>query len=123
MSNLDLITGAASTAATVQAITSDSGNAAAAGGYAAFIQSIGGDQPYVQDLGDGRVRLPMTANDKALMTKWLDDAIKPSTQKAIVEYDFAAVITPWMLKYAIPASIGIFIAGYIAASLMQRKRK
>jgi hypothetical protein len=123
MSNLDIITGAASTAASVQQITSDPGNAASAAGYSAFMLSLGAQTPQVYDLGDGRVRIPMTSDDRARVTKWLDDAIKPSTEKAVVEYDFASVITPWMLKYAIPASIGIFIAGYIAASLMQRKRK
>jgi hypothetical protein len=121
VSNFDLIASSTATLASVNSITGDSEAAAAAAGYAAFIQSIGGDAPNVIDLGDKRARLPMTENDKVALRKWLDEAVKPSAIKPTVEYDFGSALTPWVLKYAIPAAVVVFIIGYMSAKTGRRK--
>jgi hypothetical protein len=121
VSSFDLIASSTATLAEVNSITGNTDAAAAAAGYAAFIQSIGGDAPQVIDLGDKRARLPMTNKDMGALRSWLDEALKPSAIKPVVEYDFGAALTPWILKYAIPASIVVFIIGYFSGKTRRRR--
>lgn len=108
----------------VQNITGDLSSAAAAGGYSAWVQSVTGQTPAVQDIGDGRASIVLTQQQNIAMQKWLDKQVgsifQPPAQKPVVEYNIGAYMTPWAMKYLIPAGIGLFTLGWIAAYYLQK---
>ena len=109
--------------ASVQNATGDLGAAAAAGGYAAWVQSVTGAAPSVRALPDGRAQLSLTPAQNQAMQGFLDRQVasifQPSAEKPTVDYQLGKFMTPWAMKYMIPAGVGLFVLGWVAAYYFQ----
>ena len=113
--------GAASIGNRVYDITGSNTDSFTAGGYAAFVQAITGAQPVVLNLGNKKARIILSTTQVTLMQQYLDNQISTaSKQNNALEIDLKPVIIPWALKYAIPAVIAVFAAGYLAHWGMSR---
>jgi len=124
MADITQFMSALTVGAVVQNVTGDLLSAASAGGYAAWVQSITGEVPSVTRMADGRVALSLSGEQNYAMQKWLDaqvsGAFKPAAQKPKVDFQMGAFLTPWAMKFFIPAGIGLFVAGWLAAYYFQR---
>jgi hypothetical protein len=108
----------------VSSITKKSQDGFSAGGYAAFIQAVTGQPPTVVLLNNNRVRLVLSEAQKSLMQKWLDTQLKSSvakqTELSSLEIELGPVLTPWLLKYAIPTAVFFVVTGWVAHHYMSR---
>lgn len=124
MASLDQYLKPMATGAAVQKITDDLGASASAGGYAAWVYAVTGKPPAVQNLGGNRASLVLTEKQNLAMRKWLDrqlaSALSPTGEKPKVEYNMGSYVIPWAIKYSIPAGVGLFVLGWIAAYYFQR---
>lgn len=110
-----------------QAITGDAQSAAAAAGYAAFILAVIGSAPAVKDLGNKRAKIVLTSAQNNAMQAWLDSQVKsmvalPGAQQPALDLSMGDYLTPWTLKYTLPALIGAFAAGWVANWIFSGKR-
>lgn len=107
----------------VKRITGDLSSSAAAAGYSAWIQSVTGTVPAVSQEGN-RATLNLSSSQSVAMQQWLDKQVKgifqPAKDKPPVNYNMGQFLTPWAVKYFIPAGIGMFALGWIAAYYLQR---
>lgn len=96
-------------------VTKNAADAAKSAGYAAFIKSVTGGVPTVEELPGRRVRLMYTDKQIDDIRAWLDDQVKKGFAKdqvsSNVEYNLGPVLSPWAMKYALPAGAGLFLAG------------
>lgn len=117
MANIDPYLRAVSIGWKVREITGERSAAFKAGGAAAWIESITGSPPLMEELPDGRVKLYLTVEQRDSMSDWLDLQVKKSFTRGKaqpnVEVELGPVFIPWALKFAIPAFAGAFIAGYL----------
>jgi len=94
-----------------------------AAAYASWIQSVSGDLPKVLTLPDNRAKITWQSETQIkTMQTWLDQQVKagftPTAIPASVEYDLGTVLKPWALRYALPAGILLFLAGWLAHMLI-----
>lgn len=125
MSALDPYIGALAVTATVKDITGSLPDAAVAGGFTAWIESITGSSPQVRAV-NGQAKIFLTQPQIAAMQQWLDNQVKkgltaPKEPPKVV-YELGPVFGPWALKYALPAGVVLFIAGFIACYLWGKVR-
>jgi len=110
----------------VQSITKDAGASAAAAGYGAFVSSIVGSAPAVKDLGNNRAKLVLSPAQNAAMQKWLDSQVRGMVsvgqEPPVVDLSMGDYLTPWSLKYMLPALIGAFLAGWLTNWMMSGRR-
>lgn len=107
----------------VYGITHSLGEAAVAAGFAAWVNSVTNDLPYVTDLGNGRAKVQFSPASIPVMRQWLDDQVRgafTSGEPPTVEYDLGAVLNTWAVKYAVPSAVAIFLAGLLAGYLLRR---
>jgi hypothetical protein len=97
-------------------LTGNAGDAWPVGGYAAWIQSVTGTVPAVVDLGGGRVKIVLSSVQQAQLSSWLDTQVsgllKPK-RPGRVEYELGPVLTPWSMKYVVPAAILFLVLGWV----------
>lgn len=96
-----------------------------AAGYASLVQSITGEQPTIVPAGGKKVKLVLTAKQNVIMKKWLEKQVaagiklaKTPTNLEIVAGPF---VTPVIMKYALPFSAVIFIAGWMASTYFGKR--
>jgi hypothetical protein len=124
MANLDQFLQPLAVSSRVQGAVNDLGASAAAGGYAAWVQSVTGSPPGVEALPDGRARLTLTSEQRGMMQGWLDkqvvSVLQPPAEKPKVDFGMGEYLTPWAIKFFIPAGVGMFVLGWLAAYYFQR---
>lgn len=104
-------------------ITGDAKAGAHAAGIAAFIQSVTGSSPEVIRLDGDRVLLATTAEQKRKMQTFMDAQVAKgltSKEQPKVTTDLSQAFTPWISKYAVPAALGLFLAGYLTSRVINR---
>jgi hypothetical protein len=109
----------------VSSMTNIPADGVTAGGYSAFVLSLTGAPPSVQQLPNGRARLLLSPAQATLMGKWLDKQVgiasKILTTPASLDIDMSPVIIPFVMKYAIPAAVIFLTLGWIAHSKYGKK--
>ena len=124
MPNLDPYIGAVAVASKVNDLVDSLPDSAVAGGFAAWISSLTGTVPYVQQIEQGRAKLVLSKDQIKILQSWLDQQVGKSLQKPTeipkVEYDLGPVLAPWALKYALPAGMLLFVVGMLTHYLWMR---
>ena len=118
MANIEPYLSAISIGSQVSDITGDLSDAFKGGAYAAWIQSITGEMPTVIRIGsENRVRIILNSRQVQRMQQWLDQQVGKLTAKdkepATIEYELGQVFKPWAFKYAVPAGLAFFVAGWL----------
>lgn len=89
-----------------------------ASGYAALVQAVTGSQPALVPAGGKKVKLILTTAQNEKMKKWLgaqvSAGIKLAKSPSNLEIVAGPFITPVVMKYAIPFSALLFVAGWLA---------
>jgi hypothetical protein len=103
--------------------TNDTGAGVVAGGYAAFINSITGDVPQVIDRSDGGIALVQTAAQNQMISNWAEtqmlDSIFKRKPAGKVSYEIGPAFLPVAVKYAIPVTAAIFVAGLLVGRMLR----
>lgn len=127
MADLAPYISALAVASRVNDITHSGDDAAAAGGYAAFIGSIAGTVPTVLEGPDASAIVVTDPMQRRALTAWLDNQVKGALSKGKepgkVQYDISATLTPWAIKYVAPVLIGAFLAGWLGNYFFGGRRK
>lgn len=109
--------------ARVYQITGKGSDAAAAGGYAAWVQSVTGEAPIVQEQ-QGRAVVLLTDAQASVMRVWLNrqvmSGVLPGQRKdATLDIAFGPVIAPLALQYVAGVAVAAFLAGFFASRLLR----
>lgn len=108
----------------VSGITGKGSDGLTAGGYAAFITSITGRQPYVETLPNNRARMVLDKDQAVKFQQFLDKQLGLGMlllqKKQSLDIDVRPVVIPWALKYLVPATLLIFASGWIAHWYMSK---
>lgn len=108
-------------AGAVSGHTGDHMDGAKAGGYSAWVQSVTGEMPYVKRLPGNRVKLVLSESQVKKLQTFLDTQVSGMLNRrepGAVDYGLTPVVKPWALRYALPAGLGILVAGFIAGKLV-----
>jgi hypothetical protein len=110
-----------------QAITGDAEASATAAGYAAWIASVTGSAPTIEQVGqEPRVKLTLSEDQQLAMRQWLDAQVSsmfaPQTVPPVVDADLGPVLVPWSLQYAMPAILGALVVGWVGHWLYSGRR-
>lgn len=108
----------------VSSLTGKSEDGFAASGFSAFITSLTGTSPTVVSLSGKRAKLVLSKDQVVTLQKWLDKQFvaavaKPKTPPSL-ELELNPVIMPFVLKYAVPAAVLVFIGGWLAHYYLSR---
>lgn len=108
----------------VYGITDKGSDAAAAAGYAAWVESITGTLPKVIDLGGGRAKVYLTENQAALMQAWLEGKFQRSIfpqpgPPPSLQIEFSPVVKPIAIKYIVVFSALFFFTGWLSRGLIK----
>jgi len=106
-------------------ITGQPNDAFLATGYSAFIQALTGETPTITQIpGTNKARMVLTTKQNEILKKWFETRVAASMKiaKAPSNLDLNAntYIMPTVLKYAFPAAIVVFIAGWVVHSMATR---
>lgn len=120
---LDFI-GSASIGTQAYDITKSTTDSFTAGGFAAFVQSVTGEIPFIYDLGNKKARIVLSKNQVVKMQKYLDTqlgkALNFKMPASNLDIALNPVVIPWALKYIIPASLLLILTGWVAHWYMSR---
>jgi len=120
---LEQITGTAGVGAQVLRITGQTRDAAAAAGYAAWVESITGTYPLVRE-HEGRAVVILSDEQAALMRAWLDrqllSTVLPGrkTEKSL-DIQFGPVAGPVALKYLVLVGAAFFAFGFLSRGVFR----
>lgn len=118
MPDISLYLDAAVVGSSVTKVTGVTLDGVVAGGYAAWINSITGENPRIIPLEGNRVRLVLTDTAAVKMQRWLDSqlrsALTAKDKKPNVEYDLGPVIGPYLFKFAVPVAVAFFLMGWVS---------
>lgn len=107
----------------VAGITGRPSDGVIAGGYSAWIDSITGSEPKIQQLPGGKVKLLLTDRQILQMRKWFDkqlwSSFKPKEKQPSLQIEFNPVFVPWALKYGIPLIVSAYILGWVSKTVIQ----
>jgi len=103
--------------------TGDPGAGVVAGGYAAFVNSITGDVPQVVNRPGGAVALVQTKQQNQMLGNWAEtqmlDSIFNRKPAGKVSYEIGPAFTPVAVKYAVPVTAAIFVAGLLVGRMLR----
>jgi hypothetical protein len=101
----------------VAKITGKSQDGFTAGGFAAFMLSISGENPTVVRLPNNRAQLVLSKKQIAALQKFLDReiglAVAKPKEPPTLDISLGPALVPWALKYAVPAAVLLIIAGWV----------
>jgi len=106
--------------AKVYGITKNAQDAAAAAGYGAWVQSVTGTYPAVQQVtlpGSSRSQalLTLTTDQQVTMRHWIErEAARGRDAESSLQIDFSRVINPLVVKYAVILLALGFMGGFFA---------
>jgi len=100
------------------AVTHVAADTVTAGAWGAFINSITGSYPEIVDNGDKTVTIVFSESQAKQMRSWLDDQIYAKT-KPSVSVALGPVLTPWALKYIVPAAVVLLLIGFAGGRLIK----
>jgi len=108
----------------VSGITGKADDGFTAGGFSAFVMSVTGKNPTLVRLQNNRAQLVLDEKQAVLLRKWLDRSLglalaKPKTPPTL-DIQMNPVLVPWILKYAVPAALLLFVAGWIGHYYLSR---
>lgn len=123
-STISSILSAGAVGTEVYGITDKGADAAAAAGYAAWVESITGTLPYVRNLGGGRAAVYLTESQAALMRAWMESKIQKSMlprtgPPPTLEIEFSSVIKPIAIKYIAVFSALFFLTGWLTRGFIK----
>jgi hypothetical protein len=109
---------------TVSRITGKNEDGFTAGGFAAFMLAISGENPSVLQLPNKRAQLVLTKNQSLKLQEWLDRQMrlavsKPKTPPSL-DMVLAPALVPWALKYVIPTALLFVILGWLGHWYLSR---
>lgn len=117
------ITGTAGVGAQVLRITGQTKDAAAAAGYAAWVESITGTYPIVREV-NGKASVLLTDFQAALMRAWMDRQLVSSIipgekdEKSLV-INFGPVVGPIAIKYVVILGAAFFAFGFLSRGMFK----
>ena len=108
----------------VSKITGKNADGFTAGGFSAFVLALTGQNPTVVRLLNNRAQLVLSKEQCIIMRQWLDRELglalrKPKTPPTL-DIQMNPVLIPWILKYAVPAVVLVFVGGWLAHSYLGR---
>jgi len=100
----------------VSDITKNTMDMYTAAGFSALILSISGNNPTLITLPNNRAQLVLSKDQIKAFQDFLDTQVLNFTKKKSGTLDIALgpALVPWMLKYAVPAVIVLFLAGWFS---------
>jgi len=102
----------------VSGITKKSVDGFTAAGFSAFMMSISGENPTVVNLGNNQARLVLTKNQIVSLQQFMDTQLKNVLAKPVtkpsLDIALGPAVIPWALKFAVPAAVGLILAGWFA---------
>lgn len=124
MANLAAYIEAGAVGTEVARITNDAGAGVVAGGYAAWINSLTGSVPRVITRPDGSgVNIVQTEAQNRMIGNWAEtqllDGIFKRKPAGKVSYEIGPALTPVAVKYAIPVTAAIFVAGLMVGRMLR----
>jgi len=123
MSTMSRVLGAGAVGTSVYSITNEGEDAAAAAGYAAWVESITGSLPDVRDLGGGRAGVYLSESQAMAMRAWLEGKLQRSivgtAAPSTLDIEFSPVVKPIMLKYLLVFGTLIFLSGWTARGFIR----
>ena len=84
--------------------------------YSVFIEKITGEKPILQDKGN-YVNIVLSNSQEKTMQALLENKID-SKQESDVRVDLKPVLSPIIIKKALPIGIGILVGGYILGKIL-----
>jgi len=105
-------------------MTGKSADGFVAGGFAAFVQVITGEQPTLVQLPDKKAKIVLTEKQALTMRKWLDGQLwaavkKPSAEQTLT-LEMNPVVVPWALKYLVPVALAFVVVGWVGHYYLAR---
>lgn len=108
--------------AQVYRITGDRGDAAAAAGYGAWVNSITGEYPTVVQTPEGQAQVVLTERQAVDMRGWLDKQIWQSIvpkEPGRLQIEFKPVVGPLAVRYLLIIGAGAFLAGWLSRGIVR----
>jgi hypothetical protein len=124
MADMGLYINSASFGTSVANKVNDAGAGVLAGAYAAFVDSVTGQQPRMVVRPDGAgVDIVQTEAQNRALANWAEaqmlDSIFHRKPAGKVSYAIGPAFTPVAVKYAIPVAAIIFAAGMLAGRMIR----
>lgn len=108
----------------VAGLTGKADDGFTAGGFAAFMLSISGENPTVVNLGNKRAQLVLSRRQVVALQSFLDkeltSVLASTKKKPSLDIALGPALVPWVLKFAVPAAVVLFVGGWMAHRYLAR---